>query len=210
VEPLSEALARRTAEREVASRQSAHAREVQRILDATYRVIERTGDVDPSMRTILREAELSTQTFYRHFRSKDELLLVLLDDGRRRLLTYLEHRMARVDTRDEKLREWIAGVLAQASSAAAAERTRPFVADQDRIAERFPAEQQASADALTDLLAGALAAGRGAAARRQAQLDAQAVYHLAFGTLHRHLTYRTRPTRAEVEHLVRFARKGAA
>ena len=35
------------------------------------------------MRDILREAKLSTPAFYRHFKSKDELFVMLLDDGRR-------------------------------------------------------------------------------------------------------------------------------
>ena len=210
MESLTETLARRAAERDVEARQAAAVREMELIVEATYRVIERTGEVDPKLRDILREAKLSTQAFYRHFRSKDELLLVLLDDGRARLVSYLEHRMAKARSRDGRVREWIAGVLAQASDPAAAERTRPFMASQDRIAEHFPAEQQASADRLVDLLAGALADGADAGAQRRARRDAQAVYHLAFGTLHRHLTYRTVPAAAEVDHLVAFAIKGCS
>ena len=101
---------------------------MRRIVDRTLALIERTGSVDPSLREILAETGLSTQAFYRHFRSKDELLLVLLDDGRRQLVSYLGHRMAAVDDPREKVGAWVRGVLAQGMNEPAASRTRPFVA----------------------------------------------------------------------------------
>jgi AcrR family transcriptional regulator len=209
--------------RAVAGRQATYAEELQRIVDAAYGVIERTGTVDPTLRDILRESGLSTQAFYRYFDSKDELLLVLLDQGGRRLLGYLSHRMEAASGRAEgaasgraegkaaqaegRVRAWIEGVLAQASDAGAAGRTRPFVANEARLAEQFPAEQQASVDLLTALLVPSITELNGHR-RADARRDADAVYHLAFGALRRHLTRGTRPTRAEVDHLARFALSG--
>ncbi|HZQ87987.1 MAG TPA: TetR family transcriptional regulator [Acidimicrobiales bacterium] len=207
--PVSESLTRRAVARALAGRQEAYADELQRIVEATYRVIERTGMVDPTLRDILRESKLSTQAFYRYFTSKDELLLVLLDDGARRLVGYLEHRMERAVGPDAQVRAWVGGVLAQAADDRAARRTRPFVANEARLAERFPDEQQASVDLLTGLLVPPvteLTGGRRADARR----DADAVYHLAFGALRRHLTLGTVPGRAEADHLSRFALGGIA
>ena len=135
---MTETLARRALERSAAERHAGYVDDVRRIVDATYRLIERTGGIDPSLREVLAEAGLSTQTFYRVFRSKDELMLVLLDDGRRTLLGYLEHRMARATSPPEKVRAWIEGVLAQASNPEAAARTRPFLAHQDRLVEAIP------------------------------------------------------------------------
>src|SRR6185295_7774185 len=115
---------------------------------------------------------------------KDELMLLLLDDGRRQLLSYLEHRMERATSADAQVRAWIEGVLAQAAQAKAAGRTRPFVVNEARLAELFPEEHRTSIDLLIDQLATALAGrGRSAKARR----DAEAIYHLVFGTLHQHL-----------------------
>ena len=198
---LAESLARRAVERTVADRQASYVKEIERIVDATYRVIAATGSFDPPLRDILRESGLSTQAFYKHFRSKDELLLLLLDDGRRRLVGYLEHRMDKATTAEGRVRAWIEGVLAQAGQADAAARTRPFLANQDRLAEQFPAEQQASVDLLVTLLAGAI---EQVAKRRAATRDAQVIYHAAFGALHRHLAHGTKPAAAEVDHLVRF------
>jgi AcrR family transcriptional regulator len=205
---LAQTLAQRAVARAVAHREEEYASEMQRIVDATYGLIERTGNLSPSLRDILRATKLSTQGFYRYFQSKDELLLLLLDDGRRRLLGYLEHRMAKVPPA-QRVRAWIQGVLAQAAHPEAAARTRPFLAHQDRLAELFPAEQQQSVDLLVDQLAGAVRQlPGGARSARQARRDAQAIYELAFGVLHRHLTRRTVPTAADIDHLVEFAVKG--
>ena len=182
------------ARRAVEERELEHLQTVQRIVDAAYRVIERTGDVDPPIRAVLRESGVTNQAFYKCFRSKDELLLVLLDDGRRRLVGSLERRMARVDSRDDKIRAWVAGVLAQAGRADAASRTRPFLTNQHRLVEQFPDEQQASVDLLIDLLDEVVDDRR----------DAEAIYQLAFGALHTHLSRGTRPTPEEVDHLVGF------
>ena len=208
---LTETMARRAVERSVAARQDAYADEMQRIVDATYRLIERSGSVDPSLRDILRETKLSTQAFYRYFQSKDELFLLLLDDGRRQLLSYLEHGMEKATT-PAAVRAWIEGVLAQAAQPKAAARTRPFVVNEARLAEAFPEEQQASVDLLVDQLAEIVrrlphAASTSTADARRA---AEAIYGLAFGRMHSHLISRTRPTPAEVEYLVRFATKGAS
>jgi AcrR family transcriptional regulator len=214
MDTLTNTLARRAVDRSVADRQLEYAREMERILDATYRVIERTGQVDPSLRDILRETGLSTQAFYRYFQSKDELLLLLLDDGRRRLLSYLEHQMEKQATPQGAVTAWVRGVLAQAADSGAASRTRPFLANQDRLAEAFPAEQRASVDLLIDQLGRALEGvsqnGAGRRPRRiEVRRNAEATYYMVFGVLHHHLIERTAPVAGEVDHLVGFVLRGA-
>jgi len=205
MESLAESLARRSVERSLAERQASYVEEIQDIVDATYRVIERTGTVDPTLRDVLRESGLSTQAFYKHFRSKDELLLLLLDDGRRKLLGYLDHRMEKATSPAGRIRSWVEGVLAQAANPDAAGRTRPFLANRDRLAEHFPAEQQASTDLLVDLLVPELVALPGRKAdRAAARRDAEAIYDVTFGALHKYLTHRARPNPRDVDHLVGF------
>jgi AcrR family transcriptional regulator len=207
VETLAARVARRSAERALADRHASSVEEVQRALDATYRLVERTGSVEPSLRDILRESALSRQAFYKHFRSKDELMLVLVDDGRRRLVGYLAHRMAKAGSPESRVRAWIEGVLAQAADPEAAARTRPFLANQDRLAERFPHEQHASVELIIGLLEAPVEelAGSGPRARRQADVDATAIYHLTFGAMHQHVKERTRPSAEEIDELVEFS-----
>jgi AcrR family transcriptional regulator len=192
----------------MAQRGTSYVQEVQRIVDATYRVIARTSSFDPKLRDILQECGLSTQAFYKHFRSKDELMLVVLDDGRRQLVGYLSHRMEKADSAAGKIRAWVEGVLAQAADSDVAARTRPFLAHQDRLAEQFPAEQQESVDLLIELLRDPIATLPGSRSRLSTHRDAEAVYQLTFGTLHWHLSHGTKPTTGEINHLVQFSLRG--
>ena len=211
---LAKALAKRAAERGVAERQVEYADEVRRIVDTTFQLIERTGNVNPSLRDVLAETGIATQAFYRYFRSKDELLLVLLDDGRRQLVGYLSHRMSRFEAIEEKIGAWVRGVLAQASDRQAASRTRPFVANEDRLNQLFPDEQQQSVELLTSLLAEALVADRGPKAsdedRARDLQSAQSIYDVTFAALRRHLTRGTAPSSAEVDRLVEFCLGGVS
>jgi AcrR family transcriptional regulator len=210
VEDLAEAFARRAIERSTADRQASYVEEIRLLVDATFRLIEKTGSFDPPLRDILKTSGLSTQAFYKHFRSKDELLLVLLDDGRRQLLSYLQHRMDKATRPAGRVRAWIEGVLAQAANLKAAKRTKPFVVSQDRLADQFPAEQQASVGLLVELLVDALTKLPGAARdRRLTRRDAEAIYYATFGALRAHLIYGTRPGRVEIDHLVQFCLNGA-
>lgn len=196
----------RTVERSLTGRRAAYANEVARLLEAGSAVMQRTGVVDPAVRDIVREAGLSNQAFYRHFRSKDEFLLAILAQGRRLLLDHLEARMARAAGAEAGVGAWIGGVLAQARSARAAEATRPFAVNAGRLAHEFPDEVAASAEALKAPLVETLR-DLGSPDPERA---ADAVYVLAMGSMERHLVAGTRPSDADVEHLVAFVLKAVA
>lgn len=207
--PLTDTLAHRAVERAAAVRRAELAETMQRVVEATYELVEQTGDVDPSMRQILARSGMSTQAFYKLFQSKDELMLALLDDGRRTLVAHLEQRMRRATSARDQVRAWIEGVLAQASDARAAGRTRPFVAGESRIAEMFPDEHAASVEQLVALLLGPLSTLAGSpidgdAVAPAVRRDAEAVYRLAFATLRDQLLARQRPAPETVEHVVTF------
>ena len=199
-------LAEQLVDRSLADRQEAYATEVRQLIDAAYRVIAKTGHLDPPVRAILAEAGLSNPAFYRHFRSKDELLLVMLDEGRRQLVEYLDRRTAAVTgtaagAASERVAEWVRGVLAQAMERDAARRTRPFVVEVERLHERFPEQQVESEQQLIAQLA-ALLGDRAA--------WAETVYVLVLGELARHLRSDAPPRAADVERVVRFVQAGTA
>jgi len=215
---MTEHLAHRAVERTVAGRRTEYEREMTRIVESTFAIIERTGTLDPSMREILAEAGLSTQTFYRYFTSKDELMLALLDEGRRRLLASLQRRMQRSTAPAEQVRAWIQGVLAQASDTGAAARTRPWVTSEQRLSELFPEEQQASVDLLIGLLDEPIRRLGDVPSKKSTGPDVEddvahgaaiMVYRLAFATLRSHLAAGTRPSAGETEDLVGFCLRGA-
>jgi AcrR family transcriptional regulator len=176
--------------------------EVHQLIEATYRVISRTETLDPPVREILREAGLSNPAFYRHFRSKDELLLTVLEQGWEVLRGYLAHQMAKVDTPDEKIAAWVRGMLAQAADPAAARRARPFTVNLPRLATLFPDEHRASRNALIQLLVAPLKPANHAT--RSVWPEVLAVYDLVKAVQDRHLVERTAPTADETENLVAF------
>jgi AcrR family transcriptional regulator len=191
------------AARALAGRHEAYAGEVRRLIDAGYAVLRRTGGLDPRVADVVREAGLSNQAFYRHFRGKDELLLAILDDGQHRLVGYLEHRLEGVEPGAPQVRAWIEGVMEQARNRRAAENTRPFALGSTRLADRFPDEMARSRDAVVAPLQAAVEAAGGDGVR-----DADTIYHLTMGAMNDALVRRTRPSPADIEHLVTFALAG--
>jgi AcrR family transcriptional regulator len=200
-------LVERAINRAVAEQYAQAAEEVDRIIEATYRVMAREGSVEPKIRDILQEAELATQAFYRHFASKDELLLVILDDGRRRLAEYLAHRMSKATDPVDRVTAWVEGMLAQAADPEAASRTRPFIIGLQRLSDLYPSEQQASVDLLVTMLAEAIGDGieTGEFGDRDARRSAELVYQLTVAVMEDHVLRRVGPNRAEVRDVVAFA-----
>lgn len=208
----SGSLVDRAVARSLSTKMAAATQEVEQLVEATYRIVSRDGTVDPRVRDILLEAGLSTQAFYRHFQSKDDLLLVLLDDGRRRLADYLGHRISKAPTPEARLRAWIDGMIAQAADPEAAARTRPFLVGLPRLREAFPAEHARSEAALVGLLAAVIEGGVEADAMTSAEplRDADVIYRATVGLMEAHLLARTTPSRTESAHLANFALRALA
>jgi len=118
-------LIERTVSRALAPKAEAYADEVQRLVDAAFTVMRRDDAIDPRVADIVRESGLSNQAFYRHFSGKDELLLAVLDHGRRQLVATLERRMAGATDAEGRIRAWIEGVMEQARNADAAANLAP-------------------------------------------------------------------------------------
>jgi AcrR family transcriptional regulator len=192
-------------------RRVTYTEDVARIMAGTYRTIMKTNSLDPTLREILEETGISTQAFYRHFRTKDELFLMLMDDGRRLLAGYLSHQMRKASDPQGEIAAWISGVLTQATDAEAAARTRPFMANLDRIAEQYPDEQRRSVDVLVELLVDAVTRLRGLPEPTiDERGDAEAIYHLTVGAMEEYIRYRTAPTDDQVSRLSAFALAGLA
>jgi len=198
VVPVEEQLADRT----LSARRETYAAEVRKLIDAAFEVMRTTGDIDPSVRDIVRGAGLSNQAFYRHFASKDALLLAVLADGHAQLVDYLRTRVSSVPDPEAKIRVWVEGVMAQARHVRAAEATRPFAINGARLADRFPDELAASRRELVETLAPAVQAlgGRGA--------YASCICDLAIARMNDAIAHRRRPHPDEVKALVSFCLGG--
>jgi AcrR family transcriptional regulator len=199
-------VADRTVERALSARHSAYAEEVRRLIDAGVAVMRRGQSTDPRVSEIVSEAGLSNQAFYRHFRSKDELLLAILDDGLRQLVGYLKHQMSKETSGLGKVRRWTEGILAQAVDPTAAEATRGVTINAARLGKLFPEEFRRTEELIEAPVRAAIEAAvdQSELAAADPDRDAAAAYRLVMGTMQSHLTNDTRPSKADVEHLVRF------
>jgi len=199
-----------TVDRSLEGRRLTAQNEVERLVSAAFRVIERTGHLEPKVSDILAEAGLSNQAFYRHFRGKHELLVAVLDDGIRGLARYLTGRMAEATDPGSAVREWIRGMAAQAQDPSGAQATRPFALARGRLADAFPAEIARSESQVTASLRAALEDARtvGTMPAVDAGPDAEALYHLMMGWVEARLVEARIPSDAEVERLEAFAMAG--
>jgi AcrR family transcriptional regulator len=198
VVPVESALAERT----LAVRRDAYAAEVRRLIDAAFAVMRETGEIDPPVRDIVKTAGLSNQAFYRHFASKDSLLLAVLADGHRQLVEYLAGRLASIKDPKEQMRRWIEGVMAQARDPRAADATRPFALNGARLADRFPDDLAASRTELLDTLSPSVRALGGT------HQDAAFVCDLVLARMNDAIAHRRRPHPQEVQRLVGFCLAG--
>jgi AcrR family transcriptional regulator len=85
--------------------------ELRILLDAALVVMERNGDNEAAVADILREADLSTRSFYRHFESKDQLLCALFRREAEAAAARLNTRVEAASTPREALDAWIDELL---------------------------------------------------------------------------------------------------
>ena len=194
------AAAQRTVERVLAPRYAIYLDEVNRFIAACVKVMTRTGDFSPRVKEVIDEAGLSNQAFYRHFTSKEDLLLAVIDAGTRDLDAYLRRRMSAASDPIGRIRAWAAGFAAQAISPEAAAATRPFMIPSARLADRFPESVRANEEQLTASLIEALAEAVESGAVREdidPVEDARFIYDLCKEWLQRQLTAPELPAPAE-------------
>ena len=119
-------------ERALDDRQREATEEVERILAAAVRVMERVAPEPPRVSDIVAEAGSSNKAFYRYFAGKDDVILAVMERGVAIVVSYLQHQMTKESTPPGQVRRWIEGALAQVAdphlismSRAAAARFRP-------------------------------------------------------------------------------------
>ena len=187
-------------ERALDDRQREATEEVERILAAAVRVMERVAPDPPRVSDIVAEAGSSNKAFYRYFAGKDDLILAVMERGVAIVVSYLQHQMDKESTPEGKITRWIEGALAQ-------------VADPHLLSMSRAAAGQMSAGAhvnaeitgpLRELLSGPVAALGSKDVRR----DTDAVFYYTVTTMRRFLDSHLRPGRDDVDHLVRFCLRG--
>jgi AcrR family transcriptional regulator len=187
-------VAARIAQQTLTRRGPDYAGEVRRLLDAAMVVMRRCGtDSRPRVADIVAEAGLSNDAFYRHFPSKDALVAAILEDGTDRLLSYLAHQMAKEATPEGQVRRWVEGVLAQAADQDIATTTLAVLWNAGSVGQGLPSASRPLGALLRDPFAALGSAAPDA--------DATFVAHAVVGVMSDHLWGRSRPSRAEIDHM---------
>lgn len=188
-------------------RQASYDDEVQRLIRAAQAVMLRTGcTAQPRLSDIVAEAGLSNQAFYRHFQSRDDVIIATYEQGLLTIHSYLERQVLKHENLGLRLRAWIDGVLAQIQDPTLSELSTVIIWNLGQIARDQSQIQPVGRQRILGLLHRVLSEGGVAEPDRTALF----VQTLVMGMSTTYLETRTPPTQAEREHLLRFCLGGVA
>jgi AcrR family transcriptional regulator len=190
-------------ERALDDRQREATEEVERILAAAVRVMERVAPEAPRVSDIVAEAGSSNKAFYRYFAGKDELILAVMERGVAIVVSYLQHQMAKESTPQGKIARWIEGTLAQVAQPDLIRKSRA-AAGQMSAGTNWRTVDQEMMWPLRDLLTEPVAALGSSDVER----DVEAVFCCTAATLRRYMGSADRPGPDDIAHVVRFCLLG--
>ncbi len=193
-------MAGRIAAQSLVKKGHAYTEEVRRILDAAFAEIGRQGTRSRvRVVDIVTAAGVSNDTFYRHFTSKDALIVALIEDGTERLTSYIAHQMRKVVTPEDKVRCWVEAMLSQASGQTAAV-TLAVLRNGISTGAGISGENYNASVPLGALLYEPfIALGSG-----DPELGASLAAHATLGKVSDHLWAGTQPDQDEREHITQF------
>lgn len=112
-----------------------------RIIEAAYTALGATSGAAVSVSEILAAAGLSTRAFYRHFDSKDGLLMALLRQETEAMQLRLQAAVDAAPAPPEQLRAWIAEFLRVSSTPRRRQRALLFASGEVTRARGYAAER---------------------------------------------------------------------
>jgi AcrR family transcriptional regulator len=187
------------------ARQARYDDEVKELIRATQEVMLRKGrTVVPTVAEIVRAAGVTNQAFYRHFRSRDDVIVATYEQGLLTLHSYLEHRVSKYSGVHDRIRAWIDGVLAQIEDARLSELSAVILWNVGRVARGDSEIEPVGFVRILDLLDTILAD----AGVVDHQRNALFVQTLVLGMTSRYHDSGTVPTAADREQLLRFCLGG--
>ncbi|MEZ0356634.1 TetR/AcrR family transcriptional regulator [Mycobacterium sp. SA01] len=184
-------------------RQREAAEDVERILAAALRVLQRVSPDAPRVSDIVAEAGVSNKAFYRYFAGKDDLMLAVMERGAAMVVSYLEHQMAKEATPKGKITRWITGALAQVADPELIGMSRALLVQMSDSDKRRLGEEEILA-AMRELLVEPIRQ----LGSSDPQRDADAVFVCTVGTMRRYVNSTDQPGRKDINHLVGFCLRG--
>jgi AcrR family transcriptional regulator len=194
-------------ERALDDRQREATEEVERILAAAVRVMERVAPEPPRVSDIVAEAGSSNKAFYRYFAGKDDLILAVMERGVAIVVSYLQHQMAKEAEPQDKVARWIEGTLAQVADPHLISMSRA-AAGQMTVSNTREMYWRAADQEMMRPLRALLIEPVTALGSSDVERDVEAVFSCTAATLRRYVGSSDRPDAADIGHLVRFCLRG--
>lgn len=188
------------------ARQASYDAEVRRLIRATETVMFEKGPTEqPRVADIVRAAGVSNQAFYRHFRSRDDVVLATYEQGLLAVHEYLAHQVFKHTDFESRIRAWINGMLRQIEDPDLSELTAVIFWNVNQIARHNSEIEPVGRARMLHLLSRIyIEAGAPEPAR-----TALFVQTLVVGITSRFCEVGERPSDEEREALIRFCLRGS-
>ncbi|MBO0853253.1 MAG: TetR/AcrR family transcriptional regulator [Nocardia sp.] len=174
------------------------------MLEAARDVLERSGWWGFKVRSVLRQADLSTRSFYRHFDSKSDLLVALLQRELGSAAERLRRVTAAAETPSAQIRVYLTAMVDTAYDPQTAKQSSLFAV---HWRELLPGHSDTINSCMTHLvqpLMDAVAAGAasGEVSSTVPSADAWAIFYLVAGMTADQAASRVPMPRAEFENII--------
>jgi AcrR family transcriptional regulator len=179
--PSSTSAPRRAAPADAAT--TRRASEASALLEAARTVLERGGGDGFSVHDVLHEAGLGTRAFYRHFSSKETLVLAVFESAAQQEADRLRLRMQSAGSAIEAITAWIEARLDLAFDARVGSTMKALSAEAIQASQRAPEQVESAFDCMLAPLVEQLRRGQRDGSLRAGHPvhDARAIHHVVWG-----------------------------
>jgi AcrR family transcriptional regulator len=171
-----------------------------------------TGSSAFTVQQVVTRSGQSLKSFYRHFESKDDLILALLEEDIAVGALFLRELIELHDEPSERIEAWVTGLF-ELMAAGEHGYVAVLVREHQRLSEARPDEMDRAVAPFIDLLASQLRLGTEAGVVRAGDpsRDARMMFRLVLGGIHELVLERDQRTPAEVgAYLWEFTWRGMA
>lgn len=174
------------------------------LLAAAKQVLERSGWWGFKVESVLKQAQLSTRSFYRHFEKKSDLLLALLEYELGGAARHLRRVTATGDSPSNRVHAYIAAVVDMAYREELAKPSSLFASHWRELLPEYPDEIDRCTREMFEPLVEAIrdGAASGEFTSVDPDADARAIFHLVSTLTADQATLGGSTPREDLEHIV--------
>lgn len=178
--------------------------ERQRLLTAAMEVLQRSGWWGFKVESVLRQARLSTRSFYRHFEKKTDLLLALLEHELGGAAVSLGRKTAAGPTPSDRVRAYITATIDMAYHEELAKPSSLFASHWRELLPEYPDEIDRCTERMIAPLVEAIVDGKASGELRSEDpvADARAIFYLVSSVTADQATLGGATPREDVEHMI--------